>query len=188
MKTLFLPNRNRFYLNRSYVKINSFICSINRLYYINHDINTMSLNEYFKHDTREKLNEVRKPSLTITSAYSKSSNSSAFNSFLKKFCEMICEITVSKMVCGIFLIFCRSKFINNFIVKNSLNLNISRPISLKKNFISAKIKWKNFFFLIFFQGLGTFLTTAKPLIWASFFSAKNKFYIFFFKSDYLILI
>ena len=52
---------------------------------------------------------------------------------------MICEIIVSKTVCGIFLIFCRSSFINNFMVKNSFSepknqqkLNISRPIYFKK--------------------------------------------------------
>ena len=75
----------------------------------------------------------------ITSAYSKSSNSSGFNSILQKFYEIICEIIVSKMVCRIFLIFFRSSFINNFILKNNFskpynhrNLNISRNISLKK--------------------------------------------------------
>ena len=75
----------------------------------------------------------------ITSARSKSSNSSGFNRILQKFYEMICEITVSKTVCGIFLIFCRSSFINNFMVKNNFlepknhrNLNISRPTYFKK--------------------------------------------------------
>ena len=59
----------------------------------------------------------------ITSAYSKSSNSSRFNPILQKFYRMICEITISKTVCGIFLIICRSSFINNFIVNN----NFSEP-------------------------------------------------------------
>ena len=74
----------------------------------------------------------------IISAHSKSSNSSGFNPILQKFYEMICEIIVSKMVCGIFLIFCRSSFINNFMVKNNFlepknrrKLNISRPIYFK---------------------------------------------------------
>ena len=53
----------------------------------------------------------------MTSAYSKSSNSSGFNPILQKFCMMICEIIVYKTVCGIFLIFGQSSFINNFIVK-----------------------------------------------------------------------
>ena len=58
-----------------------------------------------------KLKEVGKPSLmisvkkVITSAYSKSSNFSGFNPILQKFYEMICEIIVSKSMCGIFLFF-----------------------------------------------------------------------------------
>ena len=71
----------------------------------------------------------------ITSAYSKSSNSSGFNPILQKFYKMICEIIVSKTVCGIFLIFFRSSFISNLTVKNNFSesknhrkLNISRPI------------------------------------------------------------
>ena len=75
----------------------------------------------------------------ITSGYSKSSNSSGFNPILQKFYDMICEIIVSKTVCGIFLIFCRSSFINNFMVKNNFlepknhqKLNISRPIYFLK--------------------------------------------------------
>ena len=75
----------------------------------------------------------------IISAYSKSSNSSGFNPILQKFYHMICEIIVSKTVCGIFLILCRSSFIDNFIVKSNFsqpknhpNLNISRPICLIK--------------------------------------------------------
>ena len=43
---------------------------------------------------------------------------------------MICEIIVSKTLCGIFLIFCRLSFINNFMVKNSFS---------EKN--SAKVKY-----------------------------------------------
>ena len=89
---------------------------------------------------REKL-KVGKPSLAIfvkkviACAHSKSSNSPGFNPILQKFCKMICEITGSKMVGGIFLVFCQSSFINNFMVKNSFSepkhqrkLNISRPI------------------------------------------------------------
>ena len=49
-----------------------------------------------------------------------SSNSLGFNRILQKFCEMICEIIFSKTVCGIFFIFCHSRFINNFIVNNFL--------------------------------------------------------------------
>ena len=123
----------------------------------------------------------------IISAYSKSSNSSKFNPILQIFYEMICEIIVSKMVYGIFLIICPSKFINNFIVKNNFfrilnhgNLNISRPISLKivphtlLKIISAQISWKNFFFENkLFQGLGAFFASAKSLILVLFFSTKN---------------
>ena len=75
----------------------------------------------------------------ITSAHSKSSNSSGFNPILQKFYEMICEIIVSKMVCGICFIFCWSSFINNFMVKNNFlkprnhqKLNISKPIYFEK--------------------------------------------------------
>ena len=39
----------------------------------------------------------------------------------------------------------------------------------------------------FFQGLGAFFTTAKPLFGSHFFPQKNNF-ILFFKRDYLILI
>ena len=72
------------------------------------------------------------------SAHSKSSNSSGFNSILQKFYKMICEIIVYEKMCGIFLIFFRSSFINNVMVKNSFSkpnkrkLNISRPAYFKK--------------------------------------------------------
>ena len=121
----------------------------------------------------------------ITSVLSKSSNSSGFSPVLQKFYKMICEITVSKTVCGIFLIFCRPSFMNNFMVKNNFleaknhrNLNISRPTYLKKKipqrFVVLICTKK-----IFFQGVGAFFTTANPLIWASFFSTKNWFHAFF---------
>ena len=113
---------------------------------------------------------------------------------LLKFYETICEIIISKTVCGIFLIFCRSSFIDNFIVKknfsepyNYRNLNISRPIYLKKksahrfedHICTNKLER--------LQRLGAFFVTAKPQTWVSFFSTKYKFYTFF-KCDYLILI
>ena len=75
----------------------------------------------------------------ITSAHSKSSNSSGFNPILQKFYDMICEMIVSKTVWGIFLILCQSSFINNFMVKNNFwepknhrKLSISWPIYSKK--------------------------------------------------------
>ena len=113
-----------------------------------------------------------------TGAHSKSAYSSGFNPILQKFYEMICEIIVSKMVCRIFLIFCRYSFINNFMVKNNfsepknqLKSNISRSIYLKKistySFVDliCTNKLEGFFFDInFFQVLGTFSTTATGLI------------------------
>ena len=82
-----------------------------------------------------------------------------FNPILQKFCEMISEITSSKTVWRIFLIFCRSRFINNFVVKNSFSenwshqeLNISRPIYFLKKFayhfqdLTVTNKLEGFFF------------------------------------------
>ena len=114
-----------------------------------------------------------------------SAHSSGFNPILQKFYEMICEIIVSKTVCGIFLIFCRSSFINNFFVKNNFSepknqrkLKNSRPIYFLKisthRFVGliCTNKLEGLFFFLkkkIFQGLGAFSTTAKPLFLASFF-------------------
>ena len=75
----------------------------------------------------------------ITSAHSNSSNSVGLNLIFQKFYKMIYEMIVSEKLCGIFLIFCGSIFINNYMVKNSFlkpknqrMLNISRPIYFKK--------------------------------------------------------
>ena len=121
--------------------------------------------------------------------HSKNSNSSGFNPILQKFYKMICEVIVSKTVCGIFLIFCRSSFINHLMMKNSFSepkslrkLNISRSIYFKK--ISSHCfvgplctnklgGWIFFFEKKFSQGLGAFLTTITRLIWVSFFSTKH---------------
>ena len=64
---------------------------------------------------------------------------------------------------------------------NNQKLNISRTIYFKK--ISAqrfedlictnKLDRFVFFEKHFFQGLGAFFTTEKPLIWAPFFATKN---------------
>ena len=77
--------------------------------------------------------------IVITSAYSKSSNSSGFNPILQNFYEMICEIIIFKIVWVIFLFFCQSRFINSFTEKNNFSepqnlrkLNILRTINLKK--------------------------------------------------------
>ena len=137
----------------------------------------------------------------ITSAHSKSSNSSGFNPILQKFYKMICEIIFSKRICGIILTFCRSSFINNFMVKNSFSepknqwkLNNSKPVYFQKisalHFVGLICTNKpegHFFDKFFCQGLGAFLTTARRLIWASFFTTKNNC-ILFFEGDYLILI
>ena len=52
----------------------------------------------------------------ITSAYSKSFNSSRFNPISQKFHEIIWEIIVFKTVCGMF--FYRLRFVDNFTEKN----------------------------------------------------------------------
>ena len=134
----------------------------------------------------------------IISAYSKSSNFSGFNLILQKCYEMICEIIISNTVCGIFLFFCQSRFINNFMEKSNfsepLKLNISRLIYLKKispyrfEDLICTNKLDGFFFRkTFFQGLGAFFMAEKQLIWAPFFSTKI-YFIIFFKGNYLILI
>ena len=129
----------------------------------------------------------------ITRAYSKSSNSSGFNPILQDFCIMICEIIVYKTVSGIFLIFCRSGFINSFIVRsnfwesqNHRNLNVSRPIYLEKNFalgfeiISAQISCKNFFFqTFFFQGQSFFQDCKTTDLGLIFFQEEIILYFFF---------
>ena len=106
---------------------------------------------------------------------------------------MICEIIVSKAVCGIFLIFCRLSFTNNYLAKNNFSelknqrkTNISRPIYFLKNsahrfvcFICTNKLEELFFRKYCFQGLGAFFMTAKPLIYVSFFSSKNLFHTFF---------
>ena len=116
-----------------------------------------------------------------------------FNLILQKFYEMISEMIVSKTVCGIFLIFCWSRSINNFMMENSFSepknqrkLNISRPIYFKKipahyfvGLICTNKLEEYFFRKNFYQGLGAFITNATRLIWASFFSTKNQFYTFF---------
>ena len=88
----------------------------------------------------------------ITTAYSESSNPLGFNPILQKFCEMICEF--SKTVSMIYVIFCRSWFINNFVVKDNFSeprnlpkLNFSRPICFK---FPCTVKLEGIFSKIFF--------------------------------------
>ena len=128
----------------------------------------------------------------ITSAHSNSSNTPGFNPILLKFYEMICKIIVSKTVCRIFLIFCRSSFINNFMVKNNflepknhLKSNISRSIYLKKNsahrfvdFIGTN-KLEKFFSKIFLSRTWSFLHDCKTTnLGATFFHKKLILYFF----------
>lgn len=128
-----------------------------------------------------------------TNAYSKSSSCSGFNTILQRFHDII----VSKPVGGIFLIICRSRFINNLLWwmfqdrKISKNFNISRSIYFKKisahrfeDLVCAN-KLERFFFFFNFQGPGAFFTTPKPLIGRHIFAEKINLY--FFECDYLIL-
>ena len=109
----------------------------------------------------------------ITRAYSKSSNFVGLNPNLHKFCE-ICEIIFFKTVCGIFLIFCRSRFMNDFFVKNNFlepwnhQKLKSWPIFFKKkfprNFLKIlslqEVSWKVFFFFYLLHLLGAFFMAA----------------------------
>ena len=132
----------------------------------------------------------------ITSAYSKSSNSSGFNPILQIFYEMICEIIVSKTVCGIFLFFCQSRFIKNFMGKNNFSesqnhrkLNISKTIYLKKilhtvlKILSAQISWTDFFFRKnFFSRSWSYLHDWKTTKLGAIFSHKKLISYFFSKT------
>ena len=107
---------------------------------------------------------------------------------------MICEIIVSKTVCRIFLIFCRSSSINNFMVKNKFSepkihrkLKILRPINFYKisvhylEGLTCTINMEGFFFRKenFIKDLEFSSRLQKPLIWAPFFSTKTEFYTSF---------
>ena len=112
----------------------------------------------------------------ITSAHSKSFYSSGFNTILQKFYEMICEIIVCKMVCGIFLIFCRSSFINDFMVKN----NFSKPknhrkLKILKSIYCKKISAHLFVGLIFTNKLEGFFFQKKffSRAWSFFHGCKT---------------
>ena len=106
---------------------------------------------------------------------------------------IICGVIISRKVCEVFLFFCRWSFTNNSTVMNNFlkpnyrrKLNICRSIYFKKNFvhrfeglISTNKLEGRFFEKIFFQGLGAFFMTKKPLIWVSFFPTKSQFCTFF---------
>ena len=130
--------------------------------------------------------------MIISGWYSKSSNSSGFNPILQKLYKVICEkIEKIENGCRIFLIFCWSSFINNFMLKNGFlepknYQDPSRDPSTFKKFLqtilkvlSVQISLKDISFeKNFFLRFGAFFTTAKPLIWAPFFSTKNNFKLF----------
>ena len=139
----------------------------------------------------------------ITSAHSKSSNSAGFNRILQKFYKMICEIIVSKTVCGVFLIFCWSSFINNFMVKKSFSepknqrkLNILRPIFFEKisshSFVGVICTYKRegffFFWKKFFSRTWSFFHDCSMTNLGVIFFQKKKNFMLFFKGDYLILL
>ena len=137
----------------------------------------------------------------ITSAHSKSYNFPGFNPILHKFYKMICEIIVSKTVSGIFLIFCRSSFINNFIVKNSFSepknqrkLNISRlfiqkifPTPFCRSYL-YKQAGRIFFRKKFFSRTWSFFHDCNNTNLGCHFVPQKNNFILFFKGDYLILI
>ena len=135
----FILAKQRFYLNsRSYYEMSS-LCSnkwalYQPRYYCLHLLLTWTTQKV-KGSWKVSLFLLKK---VIASAHSKISNSSGFNPIVQKFYEMICEIIASKTLCGFFLIFCRSNFINNFMVKSNFleprnhgKLNMLRSFILK---------------------------------------------------------
>ena len=111
-------------------------------------------------------------------------NFSGSNPILQKFYEMICEIIVSKTMCGIFL---DRVLFNNFMVKNNFaepknhrKLNISRPIYFKKNSAHRFVvlictnKLEEFFFQkIFLSRTWSFFHDSKTTNLGVIFSTKN---------------
>ena len=89
----------------------------------------------------------------ITNACSKSSNYTGFNLILPKFYEMICEIIVPKIKCGIFLLFCWSSLINT--ICPAVFLSDHAPACEDKvNLVTARKR----IFKIFFQILKVKIT------------------------------
>ena len=131
----------------------------------------------------------------ITSAYSKSSNSLGFSPILQKFYEMICEIIISKMVSRIFLFFCQSRFINNFMEKNNFSeLQIHRKLNILKTIYFKKISAHHFEDLIctnrldrfffrktFFSRTWSFFHDSKTTNLGAIFSHKKLILYFFSK-------
>ena len=101
----------------------------------------------------------------MLTTYYKGSNLLGFNTTLQKFWDMICEIIFCKTVSGI------SWF---FVVL----VNILHAVTVLIN-LFAQINWIDFFFQkYFFNDVGFFFKTEKPLIWVSFFAKKMIFYFF----------
>ena len=131
--------------------------------------------------------KVMKPSLTvfykeiISSPYSKGSNSLEFNPILQKFSEMICEIILSKMVSRMSLIFRRSHFINNFVVKNNFFETVkSRDLYILKifphtilNTLPLQISWKDLFSKKSFSLIRSFFYDSKVTHLRVIFCTKN---------------
>ena len=127
-------------------------------------------------------------------AYSKNCNFLRFSLILQNFCLMICEIIFSRTVCGSFLIFYRLLLTNNLIEKNNFSKPYISGSTYFKKFLhtmlkifSAQISWKDCFFKkYFFQWLGAFFKTAKPLILASFLFTKNFFQVWLFNFNTIL--
>ena len=101
----------------------------------------------------------------MLTTYYKGSNLLGFNTTLQKFWDMICEIIFCKTVSGI------SWF---FVVL----VNILHAVTVLIN-LFAQINWIDFFSQkYFFNAVGFFFKTEKPLIWVSFFAKKMIFYFF----------
>ena len=78
----------------------------------------------------------------------KNSNSLGFNHILQKFYEMNCETVTTKTLCGIFLIFCRLSFTDNFNCEEQFFGSAKSP----------KVKYlETHLFYIFFKDLQLFL-------------------------------
>ena len=125
---------------------------------------------------------------------------------LQKFCNMICEIIFSRVVCGMFLIFLLFTFDKNFVARNNfLELQNSKNLIIRKPIYFLKIyahrfedlictnKLKGLFSRIFFSMSWNVFHDCKIThsyrffcFVFVFFAQKNNF-ILFFKCDYLIL-
>ena len=77
----------------------------------------------------------------MTSFYSKTSTSLRSNLILQRFCEMIWDIIFSRTVCGYFLFFCRSRFINNFVANSIFFGTVKSP---KVKYLETHLLQKSF--------------------------------------------